>query len=125
MLDPLLSGSTSPFRAGNLRAESAPNDSVPYVDVAITHDAERNEAAVFLLNRDLSGEREIVIDWETPTPTRVLAAETLTGPDLKASNTFDAPDRVKPERYDAPQPGRSMTFKLPKASYTVVHLATG
>jgi alpha-L-arabinofuranosidase len=65
-----------------------------------------------------------VLDWQDPTPTRVLAAETLTGPDLKAINTFDAPNRVRPQSYDAPRPGRSMTFRLPKASYTVVHLAT-
>ena len=124
VLDPGLSGETYEIRAGNLREDYARDDLVPYVDVAITHDRERNEAAVFLLNRDLDGEREIVLDWESPTPTRVLAAETLTGPDLKAVNTFDEPNRVRPEAYDAPRPGRSMTFRLPKASYTVVHLAT-
>jgi alpha-L-arabinofuranosidase len=97
---------------------------VPFVDVAITHDRERNEAAVFMLNRDLSGERELVLDWSDPTPTRVLACETLTGPDLKAINTFDAPNRVAPQRLEAPRPGRSMTFKLPKGSYTVAHLST-
>ena len=124
VLDPSLSGETYEIRAGNLREDYARDDLVPYVDVAITHDRERHEAAVFLLNRDLDGEREIVLDWQDPTPTRVLAAETLTGPDLKAINTFDAPTRVRPQGYDAPRPGRSMTFRLPKASYTVVHLAT-
>ena len=34
-----------------------------------------------MLNRDLDGEREIVLDWDDSTPTRVLACETLTGPD--------------------------------------------
>jgi alpha-N-arabinofuranosidase len=124
VLDPGLSGETYEIRAGNLREDYARNDLVPYVDVAITFDRERNEAAVFLLNRDLEQEREIVLDWQDPTPTRVLAAETLTGPDLKASNTFDAPNRVRPQEYAAPRPGPSMTLRLPKASYTVVHLAT-
>jgi len=124
VLDPDLSGETYEIRAGNLREDYARDDLVPYVDVAITYDRERNEAAVFLLNRDLDGEREIVLDWEDPMPSRVLAAETLTGPDLKAINTFDAPNRVRPEGYDAPRPGRSMTLRLPKASYTVVHLST-
>jgi alpha-L-arabinofuranosidase len=88
VLDPGLSGETYEIRAGNLREDYARDDLVPYVDVAITHDRERNEAAVFLLNRDLDGEREIVLDWQDPTPMRVLASETLTGPDLKAINTF-------------------------------------
>jgi alpha-L-arabinofuranosidase len=77
-----------------------------------------------MLNRDLDGDRELVLDWQDPVPTRVLACETLTGPDLKARNTFDAPNRVVPEPLDAPRAGRSMTFRLPKASYTVAHLAT-
>jgi len=124
VLDPGLSGPTYEIRAGNLRADYARDDVVPYVDVAITYDRERNEAAVFMLNRDLTGEREITLDWENPTPTRVLACETLTGPDLKAVNTFEAPNRVQPEPLDAPRAGRSMTFRLPRASYTFAHLST-
>jgi alpha-N-arabinofuranosidase len=123
VLAPDLSGDTYEIHAGSLRADVARDDLVPYVDVVITHDRERNEAAVFMLNRDLASERELVLDWENLTPTRVLACETLTGPDLKAINTFDAPNRVRPEALDAPSAGRSMTFKLPKASYTVAHLA--
>jgi alpha-N-arabinofuranosidase len=124
VLDLQVQSDTYEIRAGNLQADFARNDLVPFVDVVITHDRERNEAAVFMLNRDLDGERELVLDWQDPVPTRVLACETLTGPDLKARNTFDAPNRVIPEALDAPRAGRSMTFRLPKASYTVAHLAT-
>jgi alpha-N-arabinofuranosidase len=124
VLDLQVQSDTYEIRAGNLQADFARNDLVPFVDVVVTHDRERNEAAVFMLNRDLDGERELVLDWQDPVPTRVLACETLTGPDLKARNTFDAPNRVAPEPLDAPRAGRSMTFKLPKASYTVAHLAT-
>ena len=53
----------------------------------------------------------------------VRRAETLTGADLKAANTFDDPKKVAPQELDAPQPRPTMTFKLPKASYTVAHLA--
>jgi alpha-N-arabinofuranosidase len=124
VLDLQVASDTYEIRAGNLRPDVARDDLVPFVDVVITHDRERNEAAVFMLNRDLDGERELVLDWRDPMPTRVLACETLTGPDLKAINTFDAPNRVTPQALDAPRPGRSMTFKLPRASYTVAHLAT-
>ena len=124
VLDLQVASDTYEIRAGNLQADFARDDLVPFIDVVITHDRQRNEAAVFMLNRDLDGERELVLDWRDPTPTRVLACETLTGRDLKAINTFDAPNRVTPQSLDAPRPGRSMTFKLPKASYTVAHLAT-
>jgi len=77
-----------------------------------------------MLNRDLDGERELALEWRDITPTRVLACETLTGPDLKAFNTFEQPKRVVPQRLDAPSPGARMTFKLPPRSYTVAHLAT-
>jgi len=123
VLDLQVASDTYEIRAGNLQPDFARNDSVPFIDVVITHDRERNEAAVFMLNRDLDGERELVLDWEDPMPTRVLNCETLTGPDLKAINSFDTPNRVTPEALDAPRAGRRMTFRLPKASYTVAHLA--
>ena len=77
-----------------------------------------------MLNRDLDGERELVLEWEDIVPARVLACETLTGADLKAVNTFADPRRVAPQRLDAPAAGARMTFKLPPRSYTVAHLAT-
>jgi len=124
VLDLQVASDTYEIRAGNLQPDFARNDLVPFVDVVITHDRENNEAAVFMLNRDLDGERELALDWQDPVPTRVLACETLTGSDLKARNTFDAPNRVVPESLDAPRAGRRMTFRLPAASYTVAHLAT-
>jgi alpha-L-arabinofuranosidase len=76
-----------------------------------------------MLNRDLEGERELVLEWGVTTPTKVLACETLTGPDLKAFKTFEQPRRVVPQRRDAPAPATRMTFKLPPRSYTVAQLA--
>jgi len=76
-----------------------------------------------MLNRDLDGDRELVLEWGDVTPTRVLACETLTGPDLKAYNTFAEPRRVAPQRLEAPAPGSRMTFKLPPRSYTVAQIA--
>lgn len=78
-----------------------------------------------MLNRDLDAERELILEWQAPTPTRVLTCETLTGPDLKASNTFASPNVVAPRPLDAPAAGPRMAFKLPPRSYTVAHLATG
>jgi len=82
------------------------------------------QVALFMLNRDTTAERDVTIAWQSPTPSKVLACQTLTGRDLKALNTFDQPSNVAPRILDAPQASSSMTFRLPAGSYTVAHLAT-
>jgi alpha-N-arabinofuranosidase len=106
-----------------LQPEFARNDQVPFVDVVATLDAEKGQAALLILNRDLDAERELALEWRDATPTRVLTCETLTGSDLKAFNTFEQPKRVVPQRLEAPTAGTRMTFKLPPRSYTVAQLA--
>jgi alpha-N-arabinofuranosidase len=96
---------------------------VPFVDVVATYDPQSRQACVLTLNRDLQGERELVLEWQDPTPAKVMLCETLTGPDLKAVNTFEDPKRVVPQPLAPPTAGARMTFKLPPASYTVVQIA--
>ncbi len=124
VLDLFVESETYPITAAGLRADVARDDQVPFVDVAATFDAASSRAAVLMLNRDLEGDREVVLDWRDLAPTRVLACETLTGPDLKAFNTFEDPKRVVPRPLEPPAAGARMTFKLPPRSYTVAQLAT-
>ncbi|HEY8548576.1 MAG TPA: alpha-N-arabinofuranosidase [Vicinamibacterales bacterium] len=124
VLDLQVTSETYPIKADGLRADVARNDDVPFVDVVATLDEKTGEAALLMLNRDLEGERELVVEWRSPTPSKVLACETLTGPDLKAVNTFEAPTQVVPRALDAPAAGPKMAFRLPPRSYTVAHLAT-
>jgi alpha-N-arabinofuranosidase len=123
VLDVRVAAETYPIAAAGLQADFARNDEVPFVDVVATHDAPAGQACVLMLNRDLEREREIVLEWESIAPARVMACETLTGADLKAFNTFAQPRRVVPERLDPPAAGSRMTFKLPPRSYTMVQLA--
>ena len=97
---------------------------MPFVDVTATTDPQNNQVCVFMLNRDLQNERELVLDWRDATPSRVIACETLTGPDLKADNTFANPKQVTPRPLDPPRAGATMTFKLPARSCTVAQIAT-
>jgi alpha-N-arabinofuranosidase len=120
----LVESETYPIKAEGLRADFARDDQVPYLDVAVTVDREKREACVLVLNRDLESERDLVLNWRDPTPQRVLSAETLTGADMKAVNTFEKPTLVAPQKLDTPRPGAAMTLKLPRASYSVIHLAT-
>jgi alpha-N-arabinofuranosidase len=124
VLDVRVEAETYPITAAGLQADFARNDQVPFVDVVATRDAQNGQASVLMLNRDVDGERELVLEWGEVTPTRVLACETLTGPDLKAFNTFEQPRRVAPRRLEAPAAGTRMTFRLPPRSYTVAQIAT-
>jgi len=124
-LDVRVESETYPISAAGLQADFARNEQVPWIDVAATRDGPANQVCVFMLNRDLDGEREVVLEWGGAVrPSRVLACETLTGPDLKAFNTFEQPRRVAPQRLEPPAAGERMVFKLPARSYTSVRLAT-
>jgi alpha-N-arabinofuranosidase len=124
VLDLKVESETYPIRAEGLRPDFARDDRVPYLDVAATLDPQNGQVCVLMLNRDLDSERELTLDWRDMAPSRVLACETLTGPDLKAANTFEQPTRVVPRPLDPPRPGSTMTFKLPPRSYSVAHVAT-
>jgi len=124
VLDLLVESDTYPIRAEGLRPDFARDDQVPYLDVTATFDPKDGQLCLFMLNRDLESERELAVDCRDLTPTRVLATETLTGPDLKASNSFERPTLVAPRALEAPRPGTTMTFKLPARSYSVARLAT-
>lgn len=124
VLDLQVESESYPIKAEGLRADFARNDQVPYIDAIVTFNPQDGRASVFMLNRDLESERELILDWRDPTPTKVLASETITGADLKAANTFERPTLVAPQPLDAPKPGARMTFKLPPRSYSIIHLAT-
>ena len=123
MLDIQVESETYPIRAAGLRADFARNENVPFLDVVATYDAKQKRVAVFVLNRDLDNERELALDFEDIAPTKVLAAETVTGTDLKAFNTFESPNRVGLSKLDATKAGTKMTLKVPARSYSVFHLA--
>lgn len=123
VLDMRVESETYPIRAAGLQADYARNADVPFVDLVATVDDTEGQAAVFMLNRDLDREREVIVEWSDVVPSRVLACETLTGSDLKAFNTFEDPKRVVPETLTPPAAGTRMTFRLPPRSYTVAHLS--
>ncbi|MPY87089.1 MAG: alpha-N-arabinofuranosidase [Luteitalea sp.] len=109
---------------GDVRRRMSAEEMTPYIDATATWDAKEGRLAVFLLNRDLERERDIELSWLGATPTKVLAAQTLSGEALKASNTFEAPETVRPQNLETPRPADNMTFRLPARSYTVLQLAT-
>jgi alpha-N-arabinofuranosidase len=122
VLDLRVESDTYAIKGTGLQADFARDADVPFLDLVATLDESAGQAAVLMLNRDLATARDIVLEWDDVVPTRVLACETLTGPDLKAVNTFADPRRVAPQRLDPPAAAARMTFNLPPRSYTVAHL---
>jgi alpha-N-arabinofuranosidase len=122
VLDLRVESDTYAIKGTGLQADFARDADVPFLDLVATLDESAGQAAVLMLNRDLAAARDIVLEWDDVVPTRVLACETLTGPDLKAVNTFADPRRVAPQRLDPPAAAARMTFNLPPRSYTVAHL---
>jgi len=96
---------------------------VPFLDVAATFDPATNSSTLFVLNRDLVKPRELELDWQGWTPSKVKSSEVITGEDLKAANTFESPKRVIPQALESPPAGRSMTLRLPPRSYSMVTVA--
>jgi alpha-N-arabinofuranosidase len=124
VLDLQVESETYSIRSSGLRADFARDDQVPYLDVVATINPQNGQAALFMLNRDLDSEQELVLEWRDRTPTKVIGCETITGPNLKAFNTFQKPTLVSPQTLDAPKAGAKMTFRLPPRSYSVVRLET-
>jgi alpha-N-arabinofuranosidase len=93
---------------------------VPYLDVVGTQ-AEDGTVSLFILNRDLSKVHSVEINWEGKAPGRVLAAQVLTGDDLKAVNSFAAPRKVVPQELSKPSTSAGKTkFEVPARSYSVI-----
>jgi alpha-N-arabinofuranosidase len=123
MLDIQVESETYPISAAGLRADFARNMQVPFLDVVATYDAREKRISVFALNRDLTNDRDLSLSFDDITPSKILAAETVTGADLKAFNTFESPNKVTATKLDATKAGAKMTVKLPARSYTVVHMS--
>ena len=69
-------------------------EQTPYLDVSATHDPANGNCSILILNRDLDKDREVEIEFRDMTPTKVLAAKTLTGKNLQAANTFAKPNNI-------------------------------
>ncbi len=123
MLDLQIESETYPISAAGIRGSYARDGQVPFVDVVATYDAKNRRVALFALNRDLRDERELALRFDDVTPTSVVAAETITGSDLKAFNTFEEPNKVVATKLDGITAGGKMSVKLPPRSYSVIQLA--
>lgn len=101
---------------------NARHGELPYLCASVVDDAATGQTAVFLLNRHLSDEMDLVITLRGLGADRQLvAAEQLHSPDLNATNTADAPDRVAPHPLkDVLIDGEQLRVLLKPASWNVI-----
>jgi alpha-N-arabinofuranosidase len=93
------------------------------VDAVATHDAESGSSAIFLVNRSLDEEVEIVVDVSLLGTVALESAESLHDTDMHATNSLAEPERVtlKPNT-TARLEGGELRLVLPPVSWSVVTL---
>jgi alpha-N-arabinofuranosidase len=104
--------------------ETAKYGTVDTLDAVATYDAESDDLAVFVVNRDQAASVSLDVALSAfGSDLTVLEAWTISDDDLTAVNTQDTPDRVTPH----PTPGATITdttlhAELPPVSWTALRL---
>ncbi|HSN10631.1 MAG TPA: alpha-N-arabinofuranosidase [Propionibacteriaceae bacterium] len=117
-------------RALDVRLESPTYETstygeVPLVDAVATHDASGGTTSVFLVNRSLDDEAEVVVDVAALGGVRVASAQSLYDEDLHAANTLADQDRVSLRSTPTCElSGGRLRVVLPPVSWTAVALDT-
>lgn len=95
--------------------------SVPVLDVSASYDAEKQQGAVFLVNRSQSEAVVTDLVWQDGKAVRIDKAWRLAGSDPKEANSWDEPNRLVANAIPAPSvEDGCTTLKLPPLSFTVL-----
>jgi alpha-N-arabinofuranosidase len=74
--------------------DTARHGTAALVDAVATHDAEAGETSIFVVNRSLDDEVELVVDVAHLGDVAVGGAHGIHDPDMHAANTLRDPERV-------------------------------
>jgi alpha-N-arabinofuranosidase len=99
---------------------------VPLIDAVATYDAEWGTTSVFLVNRSLSDEAEVLVDVRALGEVSVQSASSMYDEDIHAANTLADRERVglRPTPTAAIEDGH-LRLVLPPVSWTAVQLQLG
>lgn len=101
--------------------ETDRHGAVSVVDAVATHDEATGDTAIFLVNRSLDEEVEIVVDTSILGDVRITSAESLWDDDIHAANTLQQPDRVTLRPNDSARiADGALRMTLPPVSWTAV-----
>jgi len=92
---------------------------VPYVDAVATVSSEGDRLNIFMVNRDMDGEREITLELKGFQPSERAEVLTIAGDSPDAANTVTNPDAIIPIETRLSARGDKLTYRLPPCSLTV------
>jgi len=96
---------------------------VPAIDAVATRDAETGDVALFLVNRQVDGNEEVVVDLGALGGAKVAEAVVLTNPDVTWAASAADSTSVAPKPLATVAQGGELRFKLPPVSWAMVRLA--
>lgn len=101
--------------------ETKKYDAVPALDVSASFDEEKQQGAIFLVNRSITEPVITELVWQDKKAVQVDKAWQLAGNDPKATNTWEAPNRLVANAIPVPvvEDGCA-TLSLPPLSFTVL-----
>ena len=96
---------------------------VTLIDAIATHDSDRGNTAIYMVNRSLDDPIRVAVDARASAASRIERALTIAGPDLDAVNSSTQPNNVAPrELAEIEMDGGHITVVLPPASWTLLSL---
>jgi alpha-N-arabinofuranosidase len=103
------------------KVETKRYDAVPVLDVSASYDAEKQQGAVFLVNRSQTDAVITDIVWQDGKAIQIDEAWQLAGSNPKECNRWDEPNRLIAKAIPAPtvESGHA-TISLPALSFTVL-----
>lgn len=94
---------------------------VPALDVSATFDSEKQQGAIFIVNRSTTETVVTDLVWQNQTAVQIEQAWQLAGSDPKQANTWESPNALAAKAVPAPrvEDGKA-TLRLPPLSFTTL-----
>lgn len=93
---------------------------VPALDAVATRDADTGELALFLVNRQVDGEQNVVVDLSATVGRKVAEAVVLSNPDVKWAASAADSTSVAPKPLATRVQDGGLRFRLPPVSWAMV-----
>ena len=96
---------------------------VPYVESVVIHNADKNEAVIFAVNRSTDQKMDLTVEMQGFNLSSVLEFSELHGHDLKQTNTKDNASVAPKEARGAAVEGNTLTASLNPLSWNVIRVS--
>ena len=95
---------------------------VPIIDAVVTHDSDRLESSVFVINRSTTDMGQLRLEVAAMAGYEVAQHHVISDPDLSATNTERDPNRVEATPGTSRREGRTINVDLPPVSWSHLQL---